>query len=187
MVLGTLCGARVLEVFSCRKMRSACSWEAFPTADSGSLWPWSDDFSGEPRGPHRLPKYSAWNSPMIGYSVQYRSVKTTLKTAPKGPHVRLSFEVEPATDGDDGQQVSPYPSQCPRCQNYRSPRGEREIVDPMRTRGPSFHFRRDGGHAACPAGHHGGKKYWRPQGPRLLGLSAGCGAARRRPKERPSV
>ena len=93
-----------------------------PDSGPGSLWPWSDDFSGESRA---LTDYRIFGveQPHDRYSVQYRSVKTTLKTAPKGPHARLSFEVEPATDGDDGQQVSPYPSQCPRCQNYRSPRG----------------------------------------------------------------
>ena len=44
--------------------------------------------------------------------------------------------MEPATDWKTGEQVSPFPGRCPRCQNFRSPRGEREIVEPLRTRGP---------------------------------------------------
>ena len=32
--------------------------------------------------------------------------------------------------------VSSFPGQCPRCQNYRAPQGEREIIEPLRTRGP---------------------------------------------------
>ena len=128
------CGARVLEMFSCRKC-GLLFLGGIPDSGSGSLWPWSDDFSGEPKD---LTDYQIFGveQPHDRYSVQHRSVKTTCKTSPQGPHARLSFEVEPATDWDDGQQVSPYPSQCPRCQNYRSPRGEREIVEPLRTRGP---------------------------------------------------
>ena len=128
------CGARVLEMFSCRKC-GLLFLGGIPDSGSGSLWPWSDDFSGEPKD---LTDYQVFgvDQPHDGYRVQHRSVKTTLKTDPKGPHSRLSFEVEPAADWKTEQQVSPFPGQCPRCQNYRSPRGEREIVEPLRTRGP---------------------------------------------------
>ena len=128
------CGARVLELFSCRKC-GLLFLGGIPDSGRGSLWPWSDDFSGEPKDITDFRIFGA-EQPHDNPSVQFRSVKTTLKTAPKSPHARLSFEVEPATDWKSGEQVSPFPGRCPRCQNFRSPRGEREIVEPLRTRGP---------------------------------------------------
>ncbi len=77
------CGARVLEVFSCRRC-GLLVVGGIPDSGPGSLWPWSDDFSGEPK----------------------RS------------------------------EDSPFPTQCPRCQNYRRLDGGREIIEPLRTRGP---------------------------------------------------
>ena len=128
------CGARVLEMFSCRKC-GLLFLGGIPDSGRGSLWPWSDDFSGEPKD---ITDYRIFGveQPHDSPSVLFRSVKTTLKTAPKSPHARFSFEVEPATDWKSGEQVSPFPGRCPRCQNFRSPRGEREIVEPLRTRGP---------------------------------------------------
>ena len=128
------CGARVLELFSCRKC-GLLFLGGIPDSGRGSLWPWSDDFSGEPKD---ITDFRIFGSeqPHDNPSFQFRSVKTTLKAAPKSPHARLSFEVEPATDWKSGEQVSPFPGRCPRCQNFRSPRGEREIVEPLRTRGP---------------------------------------------------
>ena len=128
------CGARVLEMFSCRKC-GLLFLGGIPDSGRGSLWPWSDDFSGEPKD---ITDYRIFGveQPHDRPSVQHRSVRTTLKTDPQSPHARLSFEVEPATDWKSGEQVSPFPGRCPRCQNYRSPKGEREIVEPLRTRGP---------------------------------------------------
>ena len=128
------CGARVLELFSCRKC-GLLFVGGIPDSGAGGLWPWSDDFSFEPKD---LADYRIFGveQPHDGHRVQYRSVKSTLRCGPQDPYARLSFEVEPATDWDDGRQVSPFPGQCPRCQNYRSPRGEREVVEPLRTRGP---------------------------------------------------
>ena len=128
------CGARVLELFSCRKC-GLLFVGGIPDGGFGGLWPWSDDFSGEPKG---LTDYRIFGveQPHDRHAAQYRSVKSTLMCGPQDPYVRPSFEVDPATDRQDGRQVSPFPSQCPRCQNYRSPQGEREIVEPLRTRGP---------------------------------------------------
>ena len=128
------CGARVLELFSCRKCGLLFAG-GIPDSGPGGLWPWSDDFSGEPK---EINDYRIFGveQPHDNYGVQHRSVKTTLKTGPGTPHTRLSFEIQPATDWEEGHQVSPFPSQCPRCQNYRSKQGEREIVEPLRTRGP---------------------------------------------------
>ena len=128
------CGARVLELFSCRKC-GLLFLGGIPDSGRGSLWPWSDDYSGEPKDITDFRIFGA-ERPHDKPTLQFRSVKTTLKTDPKSPHARLSFEVEPATDWKTGEQVSPFPGRCLRCQNFRSPRGEREIVEPLRTRGP---------------------------------------------------
>ena len=128
------CGARVLELFSCRKC-GLLFLGGIPDSGRGSLWPWSDDFRGDPK---EITDYRIFGveQPHERPIVQFRSVKTTLKTGPRSPHARLTFEIEPAVDWKSGEQVSPFPGRCPRCQNYRSPRGEREIVEPLRTRGP---------------------------------------------------
>ena len=128
------CGARVLELFSCRKC-GLLFVGGIPDSGPGGLWPWSDDFTGEPKS---LTDYEIFGveQPHDRHAIQYRSIKSTLKCGPQDPYARSSFEVEPATDWQDGRQVSPFPGQCPRCQNYRSPRGDREIVEPLRTRGP---------------------------------------------------
>lgn len=128
------CGCRVVEVFSCRKC-GLLFLGGIPDSGGGGLWPWSDDFSGEPRdlGDYRV---FGVEQPHGGYQVQYRSMKSTVRCSPQDRDARPAFEVDPATDWQDGTQVSPFPGQCPRCQNYRSPLGDREIVEPLRTRGP---------------------------------------------------
>ena len=49
------CGCRVVEIFSCRKCGLLFAG-GIPDSGGGGLWPWSDDFSGEPRdlGDYRL-------------------------------------------------------------------------------------------------------------------------------------
>lgn len=128
------CGARVLELFSCRRC-GLLFVGGLPDSGVGGLWPWSDDFSGEPKG---LDDYEIFGveKPHERHRSEFRSVRSTLKCSPQDPYARESFEVEPATDRQDGRQLSPFPTQCPRCQNYRSPQGDREVVEPLRTRGP---------------------------------------------------
>ena len=128
------CGCRVLEMFSCRKCGLLFAG-GIPDSGGGGLWPWSDDFTGEPRdmGDYRV---FGVEKPHAEHQIQFRSTKSTLPCSPKDRDARPAFDVEPATDWQDGTQVSPFPGQCPRCQNYRSPQGEREIVEPLRTRGP---------------------------------------------------
>ena len=128
------CGARVLELFSCRKC-GLLFVGGIPDSGFGGLWPWSDDFSGEPKG---LADYRIFGveRPHDRHPSRLRSVKSTLACGSHDPYARLSFEVEPATDRQDGRQLSPFPEQCPRCQNYRSFQGDREVVEPLRTRGP---------------------------------------------------
>lgn len=132
------CGARVLELFSCRKC-GLLFLGGIPDRMQESLWPWSDDLSGERQdlGAFRIFGVEA---PYAEVPVSYRSTRTTLPVHPNDVFARPVYEVDPATDAG-GRQLSPFPLQCPRCQNYRAPGafGEgngREIIEPLRTRGP---------------------------------------------------
>ncbi len=131
------CGSRVLELFSCRKCGLLFAG-GIPDSGVGSLWPWSDDFSGEGRSFADYADYRIFGveHPRDDYHTKHRSIKTTLTCRPQDNHAREAFEVNPATDQREGRELSPFPSQCPRCQNYRSPNGERAIIEPLRTRGP---------------------------------------------------
>lgn len=128
------CGGRVLEVFSCRKCGLLFVGGVPDT--HGSLWPWSDDFSGEPRNPDDYSAYEIFGveRPSEDVSNQHRSTVTTLSCPPHNRHGRPSFGVNPAEK--DGKVVSPFPDHCPRCHNNRAPDGQREIIEPLRTRGP---------------------------------------------------
>ena len=128
------CGARVLEVFSCRRC-GLLFVGGIPDSGAGSLWPWSDDFSGEPK---EITDYRIFGveQPHHGYSAHHRSFKTTLTCGPQAPFARSSFGVNPTADEPNGSEGSPFPTQCPRCQNYRRLDGGREIIEPLRTRGP---------------------------------------------------
>lgn len=131
------CGARVLELFSCRKC-GLLFVGGIPDSGLGSLWPWSDDFTGDGRDHRDVSNFRIFGveRPHNDHEVRHRSTTTTLTCNPRVTRSRFSFEVEPAHDGKNGQEVSPFPSQCPRCQNYRNPDGAREIIEPLRTRGP---------------------------------------------------
>ena len=128
------CGARVLELFSCRKC-GLLFVGGIPDSGAGSLWPWSDDFSGEVKD---LNDYQIFGveRPHDDYAVHHRSVKTTLLCGQRDRYARPAFGVNSNEGEQDGGEAIPFPTQCPRCQNYRSPQGEREIIEPLRTRGP---------------------------------------------------
>ena len=132
------CGSRVLELFSCRKCGLLFAG-GIPDNGTGSLWPWSDDFSGDFSDHHtrdlRNFRILGLEQPYDDYPVECRSIKTTLVTNEQDAYARPTFAVPPSTD-NAGNEVSPFPNQCPRCQNYRTPNGEREVVEPLRTRGP---------------------------------------------------
>ena len=127
------CGARVMELFSCRRCGLLLAG-GIPDSGPGSLWPWSDDFSGELKD---LNDYRIFGvePPHDSYANGHRSVRTTLPCSPQDPYARTAYGVEPASDRE-GRELSPFPMRCPRCQNYRSPDGSREIIEPLRTRGP---------------------------------------------------
>ena len=128
------CGARVLELFSCRKC-GLLFVGGIPDSGARSLWPWSDDFSGEPKD---LTDYRVFGveQPHDGYAERRRSFRTTLPCSPHDPYARPSFEVNPSEEEPNQADGSPFPTQCPRCQNRRRLDGAREIIEPLRTRGP---------------------------------------------------
>lgn len=132
------CGGRVLEVFSCRHC-GLLFLGGIPDATQGSLWPWSDDLSGE-RQDVREYRIFGVESPYPDAITEHRSIKTTLSCHPNAPYHRLSFEIEEARERDSTgieRIVSPFPQKCPRCQAYRQPGVEgREVIEPLRTRGP---------------------------------------------------
>ena len=130
------CGARVLELFSCRKC-GILFMGGVPDSNTGGLWPWHDDFSGEFGARAEIDAYRIFGveAPHDNYLVRYRSIKTTHFCDSSEPYARPTFDVETARDRN-GEEISPFPNQCPRCQNYRSPQGEREIIERLRTRGP---------------------------------------------------
>jgi ATP-dependent helicase YprA (DUF1998 family) len=132
------CGARVLELFSCRKC-GLLFLGGIPDRTQASLWPWSDDLSGERQDLGAFCIFGV-EAPHAEAQPSYRSTRTTLPVHPNDVFARPVYEVEPATDSQ-GRQLSPFPERCPRCQNYRAPgpfgkNNGREIIEPLRTRGP---------------------------------------------------
>lgn len=127
------CGSRVLELLSCRRCGLLFAG-GIPDSGRGSLWPWSDDFSGETPEVKDFQIFGL-ERPNDDYEFYYRSTRTTLKTNGQDPYARPSYGVSPA-NGAGGGRLSPYPGRCPRCRNARSPGGDREIIEPLRTRGP---------------------------------------------------
>ena len=73
------CGSRVLELFSCRKCGLLFAG-GIPDSAARSLWPWSDDFSGEGRGLIDYKDYRIFGveHPRGDYHTKYRSLKPQL-------------------------------------------------------------------------------------------------------------
>ncbi|PKO02185.1 MAG: hypothetical protein CVU43_09195 [Chloroflexi bacterium HGW-Chloroflexi-5] len=128
------CGSRVLEVFSCRKC-GLLFLGGIPDSIQESMWPWSDDLSGERQDIKDFRIFGV-EQPHPDIAPDYRSTKTTLPTHPKNEWARPVWEIQASTD-KDGHMISPFPSQCPRCQNYRGPGVDgREVIENLRTKGP---------------------------------------------------
>lgn len=127
------CGSRVLELFSCRHC-GLLFLGGIPDEHQGSLWPWSDDLSGERQ---KLKEYRIFGveSPHAHTRPDYRSTRTSLPVHQNDIFVREVYEIQPTMNGQ--QLVSPFPNQCPRCQKYRAPGADgREVIEPLRTKGP---------------------------------------------------
>ncbi len=127
------CGARVLELFSCRQC-GLLYLGGIPDSVQGSLWPWSDDLSGTRQDLQQFQIFGV-ETPDSHTLAEYRSTRTTLYTHPNDVYARPSYPVEPAKESDT--QISQFPGQCPRCRNYREPgKDGREVIEPLRTKGP---------------------------------------------------
>lgn len=129
------CGARVLEVFSCRKC-GLLFLGGIPADHDGGLWPWSDDLSGAGESLAQFRIFGV-EAPNENATPEWRSTRTTLGIHRNDPYARPVYETEAATE--KGHEVSPYPGQCPRCHNYRAPGplgSGREVIEPLRTIGP---------------------------------------------------
>ena len=147
------CGARVLELFSCRHC-GLLFLGGIPDDGYQSLWPWSDDLSGERQDLQEFRIFGV-EAPYVGAEQQYRSIRTTLAIDRNDVYARPVYEVEPAKDGE--KVISPFPNQCPRCQKYRQPKQNgREVIEPLRTRGPrSFSVIAEDGFRVQPRTSHG--------------------------------
>jgi ATP-dependent helicase YprA (DUF1998 family) len=132
------CGSRVLEVFSCRHC-GLLFLGGIPDQATDSLWPWSDDLSGEKQDPREFNIFGV-ESPHPEYDpdkIGHRSIMTTLPIHKNDPSARVVYEVEPTKEGDTEKKISNFPQKCPRCQNYRAPGLDgREVIENLRTKGP---------------------------------------------------
>jgi ATP-dependent helicase YprA (DUF1998 family) len=127
------CGARVLEVFSCRHC-GLLFLGGIPDHTHGSLWPWSDDLSGEREDVGEFRVFGV-ERPDPHAAAAYRSTRTTLQVKPGEVFARETYEVDEAKEND--VIVSHFPGQCPRCKAYRGPGADgREVIEPLRTKGP---------------------------------------------------
>ena len=124
------CGARVLELFSCRHC-GLLFMGGVPDEQSGALWPWADDLSGEKEALKRF-RVFAVERPHLFAQPKYRSTLTTREVHPEDAAARETYEVEEDIDRNSG---SPFPVRCPRCHKRRRPDNGREVVEPFRTKG----------------------------------------------------
>lgn len=124
------CGSRVLETFTCR-VCGLMFLGGIPDA-AGGLWPWSSDL--ETFRPD-LTNFVIFGVDQPHPTIQptFRSWLSTLPTATPNATSRPVFEIIGANVNN--LQI-PFPSRCPRCNNWRGrgPEG-REIIEPLRTRG----------------------------------------------------
>lgn len=131
------CGARVLEVFTCRKcglmfLGGIPDNHLSEDGDAG-LWPWSSDLSGD-RQNRKSFRIFGVEAPDESYDQTYRSTRTTWRVTGEDEFARPAYEVEVSRD-DNGNMVSPYPDNCPRCQAGRNPNTGREVIEPLDTKG----------------------------------------------------
>jgi ATP-dependent helicase YprA (DUF1998 family) len=126
------CGARVLEVFTCRHC-GLMFLGGVPDEHHRSLWPWSSDLSGEREEIRNFRVFGV--EPPDGDSIPtFRSTRSTLVCEEDYTFSRPVYEIAPAIENEI--VVSPFPAQCPRCQKYRTPGIDgREVIEPLRTKG----------------------------------------------------
>lgn len=127
------CGARVLEVFSCR-VCGLLFLGGIPD-DEGRLWPYEEDLEGGLRDYDLYQAVAAEDpgAPRAGqraWAEQRRSIYTTAVVGrADAPDTRIVW-VEPTRNDRAGRR----PAVCPRCNARRSP--ARHIIEPLRSTGP---------------------------------------------------
>ena len=128
------CGARVLEVFSCR-ICGLLFLGGVPDEDS-RLWSYEKSLEG---GFQDYDSYQVFaiedpGSPSVGrqgWAEEHRSLHTTaIETAPETRDTRTVWVSSHGGEENEGRR----PTECPRCNARRSPR--REIIEPLRSTGP---------------------------------------------------
>src|SRR5579875_549153 len=146
------CGSRVLELLSCRQC-GLLYLGGIPDSATGSLWPWSDDLSGD-RADFRQFQIFGVEAPDIYAPVEYRSMRTTLHVHPEDVYAR---PVYPLSEMEEERAESNFPRRCPRCHNYRAPKENgRDIIEPLRTKGPrAFSILAEDGFRVQPRATHG--------------------------------
>jgi ATP-dependent helicase YprA (DUF1998 family) len=146
------CGARVLELFSCRNC-GLLFLGGIPDTTLRALWPWSDDLSGERQDINEFRIFGV-ESPNPDAKSETRSYQNTMPCHPNDSHARNVWEVEP--NKQDKRVISPFPAKCPRCQKYSGVfYGNREIIEPLRTKGPqSFSLIVEDGFRVQPRAAH---------------------------------
>lgn len=127
------CGARVLEVFSCRRC-GLLYLGGVPDEVSDSLWPWTDDLVSSR---HNLKTYKVFGvEPPNRFAMpDYRSVRTTRPVHSQEIGARAVYEAEPHRS-EEGELISPFPKECPRCHQRKTIGGNREAIEPLNTKGP---------------------------------------------------
>lgn len=126
------CGARVLEVFTCRHC-GLMFLGGIPDDHVSSLWPWSDSLLGERENIRDFRVFGV-EQPDTSHQPTFRSYRSTLVCEEENELSRPVYEITGAVEDD--QVVSPFPARCPRCQKHRQPGTDgREVIEPLRTRG----------------------------------------------------
>lgn len=128
------CGARVLEVFSCR-ICGLLFLGGVPD-DDGRLWPYERSLEGGFQDYDSYQVFAVENpgAPATGrqgWAEERRSLHTTaIETRPEVRDTRTVWVN--SQGGGENERGRPY--ECPRCNARRSPR--REIIEPLRSTGP---------------------------------------------------
>lgn len=133
------CGARVLQVFTCRicglmYLGGIPDGSVSPEGEPG-LWPRGDAFDS--RNDEDASEYIVFGveAPDAHHVRTWRSTRTTWPAREGEAFVRPAYEVEVKRD-EDGEVVSYLPEACPRCHKHRT-RGAnpREVIEPLNTKG----------------------------------------------------
>lgn len=133
------CGARVLEVFTCR-FCGLIFLGGIPDNPAlegdASLWPYEYDMEGLSRE-ERIKRFRLLiaEEPRAERPVQFRSWATTRVVHRQDPSAAKFWKEEGRVK--DGEQ-NPFPSICPRCYGrayQRASGGSREVIEPLDTMG----------------------------------------------------